>query len=475
MTVAERIRTRDDRQLALQPDQIEALSTSLHGELLQRDEPGYEEARQLWNGMIDKHPALIARCSGTADVVAAVRFAREHDLLLAVRGGGHNVAGNALVDDGLVIDLSPMIGVEIDPHARTARVQPGADWGVFDRHAQLFGLATPGGQISTTGIAGFTLGGGMGNLRRKWGLACDNLVSAEIVTADGEVLTASEREHPDLFWAIRGGGGNFGVVTSFEFQLHSLGPEIYAAVTVYPMEEATEVVRNWRDYILQAPDEVTCDLFLWGMPPLPDVPEEQHWAPVVIAAGMYAGTVDEVSDALEPVRRLGTPIADLSGPNTYVGYQSDFDPLFPDGLQYYWKSLFANHLDEDAIRGIARMGENRPSPQTMLALRGLGGAMSRVPEDGTAYGNRDAQFNLSIDATWSDPDDNDRVIGWTRDAWSRMRDLTGGGVYLNFAGLGEENDDLVRAGYGSNLDRLKAIKRRYDPANLFRGNINVRP
>ncbi|MEZ4569982.1 MAG: FAD-binding oxidoreductase [Thermomicrobiales bacterium] len=339
----------------------------------------------------------------------------------------------------------------------------------------MFGLATPGGQISTTGVAGFTLGGGMGNLRRRWGLACDNLISAEVVTADGEVLVTNENEHPDLFWAIRGGGGNFGVVTSFEFQLHDLGPEIYGAVSIFPMDEATEVIRNWRDYIVDAPDEVTCDLFIWGMPPLPDVPEEQHWAPVIIAAGMYAGPVDQVDGAFDPVKEFGTVIADLSGPRPYVEFQSDFDPLFPDGLQYYWKSLFASDLDDEAIEGIASLAVNRPTPQTLLALRSLGGVMARVSEDATAYGNRDASFNLSIDATWRDPDDSERVIGWTRDSWACMRDLTGGGVYLNFAGLGEENDELIRAGYGDNLQRLKDVKRRYDPTNLFRGNINITP
>lgn len=475
MSVVEKLSTTAGRSIALSDEHLEEFRTSFRGEVLGREDAGYDDARRLWNGMIDKHPALIARCTGTADVVAAVKFARAHELLVAVKGCGHNVAGNALVDDGLVIDLSQMNAVRVDADAKTAHVQPGADWGDIDHETQHYGLVTPGGQVSTTGVAGFTLGGGMGNVRRKWGLASDNLLSVEIVTADGEVRTASHDEHPDLFWAVRGGGGNFGVATSFEFQLHELGPEIYGAVTIYPLDEAVDVIRNWRDYVVDSPDEVTCDLLLWGMPPFPEVPPEQHWAPVIIVTAMYAGPVDEGEAVLARARELGTPLADLSGPQPYVQYQSDFDPLFPDGLQYYWKSLFANALDEAAIEGIARLAENRPSPQTMLMLRSLGGAMSRIPEDATAYANRAALFNLSIDATWGDPDENERIIGWTRNAWSKMRDLTGGGVYLNFAGLGEDNDDLVRAGYAGNQQRLTEIKRRYDPTNLFRGNINITP
>ena len=393
---------------------VESLRAGLRGELIQPSDKTYEEARLVWNGLIDKRPALIARCLGAGDVVDSVNFARENDLLLAVRGGGHNVAGNAVCDGGLVIDLSLMKAVQVEPVEHTARVQPGTNWGDVDKETQLYGLVTPGGQISTTGVAGFTLGGGMGFLRRKWGLACDNLISVEIVTADGQILRASETEHPDLFWAVRGGGGNFGIITSFEFRLHTLGPEIYGATTIYSFEEADLVLRNWRDFVLQAPDEVTCDALVWGMPPLPEVPPEIHWAPVVILAAMYAGPAEEGDRVLQPVREMGTPIGDLSARQQYVAMQSDLDALFADGQLYYWKSLFADQLSDEVIGEVVALAASKPSPQALFALRSLGGAMGRVPEEATAYGNRDALFNISIDNTWQDPAHNDEMISWAR-------------------------------------------------------------
>jgi FAD/FMN-containing dehydrogenase len=451
------------------------LATTLRGDLIDPSDPRYDDARQIWNGMIDKRPALIAQCSGTADVVAAVKGARDAGLTVAVRGGGHNVAGNALNDDGLVIDLSRIRGISVDPQARTARVQPGADWGDLDRETQLHGLATPGGMASQTGVAGFTLGGGMGFLRRKWGLACDNLVSAEVVTADGRVLTASETEHADLFWAIRGGGGNFGVVTSFEFQLHRLGPEIYAAMVVYPADQTASVARAWRDYLSQAPDEVTCDLAITGMPPLPPVPPEMHWAPVAIAFAVYAGPVQQGEAVLQPVRELGTPVADMSGPQPYVAIQSALDAAFPNGLRYYWKSFSGSRLSDEFADALAALCAGRPTPQTLVGLRSLGGAMGRIPEEATAYANRGAHFNLSIDATWQDPADDERIVAWVRQGWASMRELTDASDYVNFAGLGEENDRLAQSAYGRNFDRLRAIKRKYDPDNLFHGNVNIAP
>lgn len=461
--------------IVLEEQLVERFESSLGGKLIRPGDAHYEEARTLWNGLIDKRPGLIARCAGVGDVIDCVNFARENDLLLAVRGGGHNVAGNALCDGGLVIDLSAMKSVRVDPVKRTARVQPGANWGEVDRETQLEGLVTPGGEVSTTGVAGFTLGGGMGLLRRKWGLACDNLISAEIVTADGQALTASETEHPDLFWAVRGGGGNFGVVTSFEFRLYPLGPEVYGATTIYPFEEAAAVLREWRDFAHGAPDEVTSEALIWGMPPLPEVPPEMHWAPVVILAAMYAGPVEEGERVLQPLRKMGTVIGDLSAPQQYVAMQSEMDGLFADGQLNYWKSLFADSLSEEVIDEIAVLYASRISPQTLFGLRHLGGAVERVPEEATAYGNRGAQFNISIDNTWQDPARNEEMISWSRAAWGGLRELTGGGVYLNFAGLGEENDFLARAAYGRNYDRLVQVKRRYDTTNLFRGNINIAP
>lgn len=468
-------RTTNNERVKLNQEKIEKFKNQIRGDIITSQNEIYNEARSVWNGLIDKRPALIVRCVNTGDVVDAVNFARENNLLVAVRGGGHNVAGNAVCDEGMVIDLSMMKGIHIDPEARTARVQPGADWGDVDKETQLHGLVTPGGQVSMTGVAGLTLGGGMGYLRRKWGLSSDKLLSVEIVTADGQIITASEDENKDLFWALRGGGGNFGVVTSFEFQLFPLGPEIYGALTIYPFEDASSVLRKWRDFALDAPDEVTCDAYIWGMPPLPDVPEEMHWAPVVIIAGMYAGPVDEGEQLFEPVGKMGTPIADMSGTRPYVEMQSDLDPLFADGQLYYWKSLYSDHMNDELIDEVVTYAAEKPSKQCLFALRTLGGAMGRVPEKATAYGNRDAMFNISIDNTWQDPAKTDEMIAWTRETWDDLRKQTDGGVYINFAGFGEEKDTLNQAAYGKNYQRLQKVKTKYDPDNFFRVNQNITP
>ncbi|MGH2604718.1 MAG: FAD-binding oxidoreductase, partial [Dehalococcoidia bacterium] len=334
---------------------------------------------------------------------------------------------------------------------------------------------TPGGEVSTTGIAGYTLAGGMGLLHRIWGLACDNLLSAEVVTAESEVLRASITEHPDLYWAIRGGGGNFGIVTWFEFQLHQLGPQVYTSMVIHPASEAAAVIRGWEAFTRQVPDEVTSEAALWRMPPSPDFPPEWRDLPVELTNAVYAGPVEEGERALQPLRELGAPLLDLSGPQDYVDSQKAPDPLFPDGALYYWKSLYLDHLDGDLIDAIIAQASGRPTPQTLVILRHLGGAISRVPEEATAYGNRRALYNLSLDATWDDPLQSEKAIAWTKQAWSALQARSGGGVYLNFAGLGEDNDALVRAGYGRNYDRLRQIKRRYDPTNLFRGSINIAP
>lgn len=467
--------TLEEKNITLNQEELEELENQIRGELISSQSKIFDEVRSVWNGLIDKRPALIVKCINTADVVDAVNFARQNDLLVAVRSGGHNVAGNAVCDDGLVIDLSAMKGIHVDPGKRTARVQPGADWGDLDKETQLHGLVTPGGQVSMTGVAGLTLGGGMGYLRRKWGLSCDNLVSVEVVTADGQVITASEDENEDLLWAVRGGGGNFGIVTSFEFRLYPLGPEIYGALTIYPFNKADSVLRNWRDFALEAPDEVTCDAYIWGMPPLPGVPPEMHWAPVVIIAGMYAGSVDKGNKIFQSVSQLGTPIEDMSGPRPYVEMQSDLDSLFADGQLYYWKSLFSDEMSDDLIDEIVAKAADKPSKQCLFALRTLGGAMGRVPEKATAYGNRDAMFNISIDNTWQDPAKTDEMIAWTRETWKNLSDKTGGGVYINFAGFGEEKETLNQAAYGRNYERLRQVKAKYDPGNFFRMNQNIEP
>ena len=475
MVMTERVAGIGGEAVTLDEADVSAFAASLRGDVIGPDDPGYDEARRVWNSMIDKHPALIARCAGTADVVAAVRFARAHHLLVAVRGAGHNVAGNAVNDDGLVIDLTQMKGIQVDPAKRTARAQPGVNWGDLDQATQLYGLVTPGGEVSPTGIAGYTLTGGMGLLQRKWGLACDNLLSAEVVTADGEVLQASVVENPDLYWALRGGGGNFGIVTWFEYGLYPLGPEVYTAGILYGIEDASALMRAWRNFSEHAPDEVTSQAGFWALPPLPDLPEEMHGAPIVLFAGMYAGPAEDGERALAPLRTMGTPIVDLSGTSTYVQAQSGFDEFFPTTQRYYWKSLYLDGFGDNVIDAMVAMAATRPSPQTLVILRHLGGAIGQIPEDGTAYGHRRAAYNLSIDATWVDPQDDERMIGWTRRAWQDLKDRTGGGIYLNFAGLGEDNDDLARAGYGSNFNRLREIKTKYDPTNVFRGNVNIAP
>lgn len=456
-------------------EDVEELAASLRGPLIRPGDSAYEEARKVWNAMIDKHPALIARCTGTADVVAAVRWARSRDLPVAVRGGGHNVAGSAVNDGGLVIDLSPMKGIFVDRVARTARAQPGVTWGELDAATQLHGLVTPGGEVSTTGIAGYTLSGGLGLLQRKWGLACDNLLAAEVVTAAGEVVQANAVDHSDLYWALRGGGGNFGIVTSFEYALHPLGPDVYSLTVAYPADDAVHLLRAWHDFTEEASDEITTQVLIWSLPPVPDFPEDLHRTPIAIVAGFYAGPVDDGERALEPARRWGTPLFDASGTARYAEAQAAFDAHFPPTRRYYWKSLYLDALDEQTIAPIAAMATTRPTPQTLIALRHLGGAIHHLPDDANAYGHRRANYNLSLDATWLDPADDERAIAWTRQTWQAFRDLTGGGVYLNFAGLGEDNEALARAGYGRNYDRLRQIKRRYDPENLFRGNVNIAP
>lgn len=448
---------------------VTALSECLHGLLIRPDDPEYDAARRVWNGMIDRRPALIARCTGTADVIEAIRFARAHDLRVSVRGGGHNVAGTAVCDGGLVVDCAPMKGIHVDPEARTATVQPGVTWGELDRETQVFGLATPGGEVSPTGVAGLTLGGGFGWLRRKHGLSCDNLLAADLVTADGQVRRASATEHPDLFWALRGGGGRVGVVTSFTFQLHEIGPEVMYAGLVFPFDEnAASLVRNWRTIAAKMPDEATLAVNFWSVPPVPEMPEVLHHRAVIIVEGLYAGPVDEGQQVLQPLFELGTPLVDMSGPTPFVDVQSSYDPLVPEGDLYYWKSLYLEALSDEAIDAIVALVADRPSPRTLFVIRQLGGAMSRVAPEATAFGDRSAPFHLSLDAMWTDPTASERIIRWTRAAWDDMQRFATGGFYVNFPGFWEEGESLQRAAYGTNYERLAAIEQQYDPDGRFR-------
>lgn len=451
---------------------VDAFTTEFAGSILQHGDTGYDDARTVWNGLIDKYPALIARCTGVADVTRAVQFARENDLLVAVRGGGHNVAGTALCDGGLVIDLSEMNGVHVDADTRTVRVQGGATWADVDWETQVFELATPGGVVSDTGVAGLTLGGGLGHLRHKYGLSCDNLVSVEVVTADGEVVTASEEEHEDLFWALRGGGGNFGVTTSFEYQLHPVGPEVMTIFVWHRGGDAAEALQNLREYVTDAPDEASVLAFHATVPELEEFPEERWGESTLVFLGAYAGEHEEGERAFAPLREFGEPIADFSGPMEYTDLQSMLDEDYPEGMNYYWKSLYLYELSEDVIDQLVAAGERAPSPLSTVDVWPLGGAISRVDSDETAFGYRDAPFMLGIEANWEDPDESAENITWARELYQEMQEFSTDGLYVNFPGFGE---DPAQAAYGESYDRLITVKTKYDPTNLFRSNQNVVP
>lgn len=461
---------------AIDESTIQTFRERLRGPAIGSGDDAYESARRVWNGLIDVRPSLIVRCTGVADVIEAVSFAREHKLLLAVRGGGHNVAGLGVCDSGLVLDLSPMNGVQVDPEGHTVRAQAGVTWGELDRETQVFGLATPGGVVSTTGIAGLTLSGGYSWQRRKHGMSIDNLLSADLVTADGRFLRASETENPDLFWALRGGGGNFGVVTAFEYRLHPLGPEVMFLACLYPLEQIRTVMVAWRDFIATAPDEATVDVLVWSIPAHPAFPEALHGQPVIGIAGMYAGSAGEGERLFEPLRALAVPLLDMSGSMPYTAVQGAFDPFFPPhALRYYWKSAYLDSMSDEIIDSFAGWAEKRSSPRTVLSLRHLEGAIRRVAADATAFGERSAPFLLSIDTTWESAGEDGPHIAWTRDVWSDMQRFSRGAMYFNFPGFLEEGESLLRDSYGANYERLVRLKRQYDPTNLFRVNQNIPP
>ncbi|MFQ5890994.1 MAG: FAD-binding oxidoreductase [Gemmatimonadota bacterium] len=435
---------------------------------------GYEEARHVWNGAIDRRPALIARCTGTADVIAAVRHARERDLLVAVRGGGHGVAGSAVCDEGIVIDLSPMKGIRVDPTAGTATAQPGVLWGELDHETQAFGLAVTGGVVTHTGIAGLTLGGGIGWLMRKQGLTIDNLLAVDLVTADGELVRASADENPELFWGIRGGGGNYGIVTSFHYRLHRVGPTVLAGPIFFPMEDAPEVLRFYRDFISTAPEELTTVLNLRKAPPLPALPPELHGRRAVAIATCYAGPVKEGEHVLRPLREFRRSLIDLIAPKPYVAHQSMLDATVPHGWHYYWKSCEIGELEDETIDLIAEHSMRIRSPRSYTVIFQLGGAIARVPEEATAYAHREAAHNVNINGVWLPEEPRrEEEVAWTR-AFFRALEPYQAGVYVNF--LGEEGEERVFAAYGEEkYRRLAVLKARWDPENVFRMNQNIRP
>ncbi len=441
---------------------------SLRGDSLCPGEQGYDEARKIWNSMIDKRPALIARCAGVADVIHSVNFADANNVLLAVRGGGHNIAGNAVCDDGLVIDLSPMKSVRVDPARRTARAEPGVTWREFDHATQTFGLATTGGQISTTGIAGLTLSGGWGYLARQYGLSCDNLLSVDLVTANGQFLTASADENADLFWGVRGGGGNFGIVTSFEYQLHAVGP-VLAGIVAYPFEKAKEVLKLFREFTSTAPDEMASGVVLITLP---------DGTPVAGIVVCYNGPLAEGERLVKSLRAFGPPLMDQIGPIPYTAAQQLIDGFYPSGLQNYWKSSFLKTISDDAIDTMVAYCARRPSPICHgLIEHQLGGAVSRADREATAFVHRDVEYSFTSLGVCADPAEAEKCVRWAREFWDAMQPSSTGAVYVNYLGREvDEGPERIKAAYGpEKYARLVALKNKYDPANLFRLNQNIKP
>jgi len=453
--------------------EIESFAAQISGGVLGPADAAYDEARRVWNATVDRRPALIARCLSDRDVQAAVRFAAARRMLTSVRGGGHHIAGNAVAEGGLMIDLSAMRAIEIDPARRRARVGAGALLGDFDRAAQAHGLATPLGVNSTTGVAGLTLGGGFGWLTRRYGMTVDNLRSANVVTADGALRTASADSEPDLFWALRGGGGNFGVVTSFEYQLHPVGPQVYAGLVVYPFAQAGRVLRAWRDFTSDAPDELSVWAVLRKAPPLPFLPADAHGHEVVILPLVYSGDVAAGEHAAAPVARFGDPIAVALGAQPYSQFQTAFDPLLAPGARNYWKTNNFSRLGDAAIDGLVAAAGRLPGPECEIFVAQLGGAMARVAPGATPFVGRDARYIMNVHGRWQDPGDDARVRAWARRTFEDAAPHATGSGYVNF--LTEDEAERVGASYGANYPRLQALKQRFDPDNLFRMNLNIAP
>jgi FAD binding domain/Berberine and berberine like len=454
---------------------IDSLQERFHGEIIRPSDAGYDHARTIWNAMIDKYPALIARCTNSDDVIEAVNFARDNNLLLSVRGSGHNVAGNAVNDGGLMIDLSLMKGIHVDPESGAASAQPGVTFGEMDRATQPYGLAAPGGIVSETGIAGLTLGGGFGWLTRKYGFTCDNLISAKVVTANGELLTASASENPDLFWGIRGGGGNFGIVTSFEYQLQPVGPEVLAGMAIYPLDAAGDVLRFFRGYTASTPDELGALAVFLLAPPAPFLPQELHGKPVLAIIVCYIGDVEEGERVVQPLRDFGPPVFDGIMPKPFAAHNSSLDAGQPVGMNYYWKSEYATEIADDAIETLVAFAAKMTSPYSRLAVFQLGGAIQRYDEQAMAVSHRNAEYIFAINTGWADPQDTEKQTQWTRDLWTAIRPFSSGGVYVNFLSA-DDGEDRVRAAYGATkFERLVRLKSKYDPQNLFRMNKNIKP
>ncbi len=451
--------TNSDAHPKLDNSLIEALKERFQGEIIRPAEVGYDEARAIWNAMIDKYPALIARCANDEDVIEAVNFARDNELLLSVRGSGHNVAGSAVCNNGLMIDLSLMKDIHVDPDSGVARAQPGVVFGEMDQATQPYGLAAPGGIVSETGIAGLTLGGGFGWLTRKYGFTCDNLISAEVVTADGRLLTASATENSDLFWGIRGGGGNFGIVTSFEYQLQQVGPEVLAGPIIHPLEAAGDALRFFRDFTASTPEELGAMAVFRLAPPAPFIPKDLHGKPVLAIIVCYVGDVEEAERVVQPLRDFGSPIVDGIKRQPFTAHNSSLDPGQPTGMHYYWKSEYVTEIADEAIDTLVAFAANMTSPYSRLAVFQLGGAVRRYDEQAMAASHRNAEYVMAINTGWAGPQDTEEQVQWTRDLWAAIRPFSSGGVYVNFLSA-DDGEDRVRAAYGgeAKFERLVQLK-----------------
>ena len=451
---------------------VAAFAAGLRGSVVRPDDDAYDEARQIWNGMIDRRPALIVRCAGVSDVIDTIEFARERDRPLSIRGGGHNIAGSAVSDGGIVLDCGAMDSVVVDPDTQVARVEPGATLADVDHETQAFGLATPLGINSTTGVAGLTVGGGFGWLTPKYGLTIDNLRGADVVTADGRLLHASDDEHPDLFWAIRGGSGNFGIVTSFEFDLHEVGPTVLAGPLVYSHEDARDVLQYVRGFNEEVPDECTVWAVLRRAPPLPFLQPEVHGTSVLLLVTFYAGDVTEGEAVLAPLREYGDPIADAIEPHQYTEFQQAFDPLLEPGARNYWKSHNFTEMSDGAIETALDYAANLPTDLSEIFFGYIGGAMNHIDRDATAFPHRDARYGMNVHTRWEDPSMDETCIEWAREFFEAMRPHATGGVYVNFLSEPAGEESLA---YRGNYDRLAELKATYDPENLFHVNQNVEP
>lgn len=470
-----KIRTLTERETVIEKTAFDALKTSLRGRLIQPDDDLYEQSRKLWNGMIDKRPGLIVKCRGTADVIHCVNFARENGILLAVRGGGHNVAGNAVCDGGMVVDLSEMRAVGVDLKKGLVRIEGGAVLGDVDHETFVHGLVTPTGVVTETGYAGLTLHGGMGWQLRKRGLAADNLVEAEIVTADGVLRRANAEEHADLFWALRGGGGNFGVVTSFVSRLYPVPRELLFAVTLFSLDHAADVLRFLRAYMADAPDELMVLGAFWTAPDLPAVPSKHRGSHALFLLACYLGRPEKAEALLEPLRTCKPVLADLTSRKTWIDVQKFFDEDYPIGRRYYWKSTLIKELTEPVLEALVRHAASRPSLLTSIDIWPMGGAFARVASSETAFGSRDVKFTINYESNWDNKEEDASNIEWTRASLKEVQDLSQSRTYLNFAGLAEEKEQMVQASFGANYARLQQVKAIYDPANFFRVNFNIKP